>query len=363
MDDSRELHRAQVEQFVARRDSLPASSHVRAAITKELIAELRDKIETTPKVADLDYGYWPCIFGFVLSTPIEAIRELDDDIGLVLSSTESSRQSAMTRFLGTRATDHSSRWYGGLFELWAKATLVRRAKAVEFDVSLTNGRDRDIVAEVAGRQFNFECSVITQDDESRDVWDRFIEDRKANPTKRKPLVRPGPYDLPNSKGPSPYYMPLRLYGKFFDKLTKDLDPTRGQIVDDQPNIILVCFAGPGVHSDDPSVNWAIEELFANHPKIPCTGVPEGFTDISLPAWADFTANNLIAKKKMSVDWYCDHSSEVIGAPRRLGAAMLFDGTTFAKARMNYNAHEQNAITHAEMAELERILTRPCRYWR
>ena len=32
--------------------------------------------------------------------------------------------------------------------------------------------------------------------------------------------------------------------------------------------------------------------------------------------------------------------------------MLFDGTAFAKARMNYNAHEDNTITHGEMAELE-----------
>ena len=48
MDDGREFHRTQVEQLVARRDALPSASHVRAAITDDLLNQLRGKIEARP---------------------------------------------------------------------------------------------------------------------------------------------------------------------------------------------------------------------------------------------------------------------------------------------------------------------------
>jgi len=243
MNDGRDEHLAMVQQLAARRECLPPNSHVRAAIPDELLKELQDKIHAAPDVGALDHSKWPMIFGFVESATDEAIRELDGDIDLVLGTTAVARRASVTRFLTTRATDHPSRWYGGLFEVWAKATLLREATAVEFDVRLPNGRDRDVVAEIgnqraaSSRLVSFECTVITEDDESREVWDRFIQDKKTGSS--KPLIRPGPYDPPNAKGPSPYYMPLRLYGKFFDKITKDLDPDRSQCAVDQPNI-LVC---------------------------------------------------------------------------------------------------------------------------
>ena len=82
-----------------------------------------------------------------------------------------------------------------------------------------------LLRRVPGRQFNFECTVITEDDESRGVWDRFIEDKKAGSTGS--LMPPAPMIRRTLRGQA-HTMPLRLYGKFFDKLTKDLDPTRGQ---------------------------------------------------------------------------------------------------------------------------------------
>ncbi len=358
--NARDFHRRDLTVARERRDTLPPSSHVRQAMTDELLDQLHARIEGTADVADLNYGYWPCIFGFLGRAPDDAIADLDRDLDLVLSHTAAARRSSVTGFLHTRATDHDSRWYGGLFEVFAKATLLRSAQNVEFDVPLLNGRDHDISATIVGRRIHFECTVITNDDESRAVWDRFLVDKKRDP--RKTLIRPGSYDPPNAKGPSPYYMPLRLYGKIYDKVAKNLDPTKSQCVDNEPNTILVCFAGPGVDTGHHGVGWAFEELFADLPKMPRTGVPEGFTDISLQAWADFTANNLIASGKMAGDWYCEHSSDVLAAPRRLGGAMLFDGTTFAKARLNYNAHASSTVTHAEMAELERMLSRPCNYW-
>jgi hypothetical protein len=108
----------------------------------------------------------------------------------------------------------------------------------------------------------------------------------------------------------------------FDKLTNDLDPAKGQFVENEPNVLLTCFAGAGIEFDRPGVRWGFEELFRCHPTIPRTGVPEGFTDISLEAWAEFRANELIRKGRMTVAWYCNHSHRVLEAQPSQGSAAL-----------------------------------------
>lgn len=360
-DFGRNLHRNQVAELVSRRNALPKSSHVRAAVTEDVLNHLREKIECAQDLSDLDWCKWPMILGFVEETSDDVIADLDDDIDSVLAATPAQQRGVVPGFLKTGETDHSSRWYSGLFEIWAKATLLRHATAVQFDVDLPNGRNRDAVAVVGARQFSFEFTVITEDDESRAVWERFIDDKKAEPTKT--LVRPGFYDPPNAKGPSQKYVAWRLYRKIFDKITNAvLDAAQSQCAAEEPNVLLVCFAGPGVESRLPGVNWAVEELFANHPKRSFTGSPVGAADVSLGTWADHMANDLIARGKLSAEWYSDHYHEIISAPRRLAAVMLFDGTTFSRARMNYNAHDVNAISHAEMAELEQVFSQPRRYW-
>ena len=171
---------------------------------------------------------------------------------------------------------------------------------------MPNGRDHDISIVVVDRRFHIECTVLTEDDESRGVWDRYVESKKLNPD--QVLIRPGPFCPPNSKGPSPYYMTLRLYAKVFDKLTKELDPAKGQFGEEVPNLLLICFAGLGMRADHPGIRWGIEELFANNPKMARTAVPESFTDISLDARADFRADELIRKGEISADWYCENSN-------------------------------------------------------
>src|SRR5439155_19723343 len=83
------------------------------------------------------------------------------------------------------------------------------------------------------------------------------------------------------------HMTLRFYAKVFDKLAKDLNPSKSQFADDEPNVFLVSCSGLGVRSDNPGVGWALDKLFADQPKIARTVVPESFIDISLGAWVDF----------------------------------------------------------------------------
>ena len=169
-DVNRQFHRDQVARLASRRNALPASSHVRAAITDDLLDRLRDKIEKAGTAADLDWCKWPMIFGFTENVSDDAVALLDEDIDLILAATSSDRWSPTTDFLKTCELNHPGRWFGGLFDLWAKATLLRRARDVQFDAVLQNGRNRDAVATTNGRRFSFEFTVITEDDESRAVW-------------------------------------------------------------------------------------------------------------------------------------------------------------------------------------------------
>lgn len=354
----RSFYREQLTKVLHQRDSLPQTSHVKAAASNDLLDSVRDLIEATDPASELDLRGVPYVYTFLSMKTVADIADLDGDIDLVMCNSRSDRTPSVARFLSARRTDHISNWYGGIFEVFAKSRMLRCFRGLEFDVKQSNGRDHDIAGLVKNRRLHFECTVLTEDDETREVWDRFL---KANLDKpNRCLVRPGPYDPPDAKSTSVYYMPLRLYGKVFDKITKHLDPSGSQFGRDEPNILLVCFAGPNV--EEPGVGWALDELFSELPKMSRTGVPEGFTDISLQAWAEFTANELVQTGKRTSEWYCENSNHILCAPKQIGGAMLFDGSELRHARLNYNADEACLVTHQEIAELEIALSQRPSYW-
>jgi hypothetical protein len=175
-------------------------------------------------------------------------------------------------------------------------------------------------------------------------------------------MRPGAYCPKNAKGPSPYYDALRLYAKVYDKIAKDLDPSKTQCVEDAPNVLLMSFAEWGVSADSPSVGWVLDELFADQPRMVHSIAADGLTDISLDAWIDFTAKDLIRRSKMTVDFYCDKSSEIMSAPRRLAGILLFDGGNLVGSRVNYNSHDECKVSHREMVSLEDLFGNKPAYW-
>lgn len=342
-----------------KRISMPVGSHVRHALSEDMLATVeRHFAETVP--ADLRFGYLPPVLGLIQSRTDEELARLDEDIDLVLAATEKQRHQQVVQFLQSGAHDQPGLWYGGLFDIWAKATALRSVGSTTLDHVLPNGRDHDICLRLGGRTLHLENTVITQDDEARDVWDRFLIDKKLDPD--KVLFRPGAYCPPNAKGPSPYYDALRVYAKVYDKLAKHLDPTRTQCVADEPNVLLISFAGIGVRAVSPSVGWALDELFADQPRAARTIVGDGLTDISLEAWIQFTVNDLMAKGKMTVDSYCNNSNKILSAPRKLSGVLLFDDCQLVSSRVNYNALEACRMSHREMVELEALFGNRAPYW-
>jgi len=339
-------------------NQLPKDSLVRHSLSDDVFQQIEEKIRQKT-TQDLTYDFWPPVYGLLSLYSADVIAELDADLTMVAQRLGSGKVSGLMQFLKTKEGKRHGDWYGGLFDVWSKATACIKGKEVELDSPLPNGRESDLCVKVNGKRFHVESTVLTEDDESADVWKRFLAAKRVDPN--KVLIRPGPYCPPNAKGPSPYYISLRFYAKVFDKLTQHLNPEKSQFADDQPNVLLVSCAGM-VRHDMPGIGWALDELFRAQPTMARTIVPETFTDISLDAWIDFRVRELIQQGKLTVDWYCEHSHEVMAAPRRLGAIILFDGCKLMNARINYNADQSCAVTHKDMVELEDLFRREVGYW-
>lgn len=339
--------------------SLPADGAIRTALTSEKIDELAKRIEKhTP--ADLEWDKWPPLALFIYRRSISKVFALENDIALVFR--HSSRKNQKNILDGLQAQSSTKRWEGkwagSLFEIFAKSLCLKeRGLAVGLDYLLPNSSDTDIRMEMGGKRFHLECTVLTDSDEDREVWERFIEAKKEDP--EICLTRPGQFDPPKPKGPSPYYDCLRVYDKVYDKIAKELDLSKSQLSEDAPNILLISFFSPYRHLSptSPGVGWALDELFADQPKI-CADHPS-FRNISLLAWLTFTEKRL---RQSSVTLNPANDSQwfnkVIAAPRKIGAILLFDRFSLKASRVNYNAKQECRISHHEMAKFEELFWVP-----
>lgn len=333
-------------------EELTESIRTRSVLPKQFFDDLEKRIDQATDLSCL-----PPVVGFLLDATQEQLVALKTDLDMVLQNTATEKAKvAVARFLLAKA-GNSRLWYGGLFDMWVRAKLLRQCQGIKFDVPLPNGRDSDIQLKIGGRSIRLENTVITEDDESRAVWERYCHARESNPNAR--LIRPGPLDPPNPRGPSQYYNARRMYAKVYDKLTKNLDPNRSQCADDEPNVLLVSFWGSGVSPSTPGFGWAIDELFTTQPSHAgfIRNEDSGVLDISLDAWIVFMADELVQKGQLTPDQYderMDNISAIRTAPRRLGGIMLFDHFK-TSARINYNADGKCSLKHTEMAELERLL--------
>ncbi len=262
--------------------ALGSESHIANSVPGSVLNRLEDRIRNTP-ASELLYGYWPPAYGLIASKSVDEIRSVDDEIQLVIDKSDPAKAKELVGFLRASENEKNGAWYGGMFDVWSKGVVIRSGLPAQFDRLLPNGRDHDIRLELDGVEWNLENTVITQDDESTEVWDRFLIDKRTDPS--KVLVRPGPYCPPQAKGPSPYYDALRVYAKVFDKIAKNLNPDKSQFAVGEKNLLLLSFSGFGVNALSPAVGWALDELFADQPR----GKREGAgKDITLEAWIDFS---------------------------------------------------------------------------
>jgi hypothetical protein len=360
--DGKDIYREIVTTVRRRLAALPESSPLRKAVPPPMLEEAARRIEQA-EAADLEHGPWAPAFSVLSHIPEAAVPELDDDLAQVLRNVKPNKADDVTQFIRTTASGKVAEWYGGLFDVWARARLLKAGCEVEFDAPLPNGRDSDMRAKIGGRHVRLENTVLGESDEDRKGFDNFLEAKKQDP--KVIWQSPGKFDPPGARSPSPYYNSFRLYLKVYCKIAKNLDPDKSQCAADEPNILLVSFSGPFVHPETPGWGWGLDELFADQPNMGGRILPPPhLIDISLHAWIMFTAEDLVWHHVISAeerDARMNDYQRIISAPRRLGGILIFKNCQLATARINYNALDECSITHAEMADFERIFSVPCAY--
>jgi len=197
---------------------------VRAVLTDAQIEEQRRRAETE---SDIENALFPPLLMYAMQPWHTAahLRLLDEDVTRIRDHPIGDPLHAIT-WLSASPTE-GRKWRGGFFETCMKAkalhaTTVTNGAEVAFDVRLPSGRNADIRLFIAGRHYFLECTVITESDEDQEIHAAWLDARKTQPDLL--LARPGPFDPPGAKGPSPYYDANRFYIKVFDKLQKAGDP-------------------------------------------------------------------------------------------------------------------------------------------
>lgn len=340
-------YKRMLARILKRREKLPPSSFVRHALTDQLLESAEVTVRAAPPRA-LDVTQWPLIISLFEGCRTSQLTALDDDIATVTSKCPRRARHAVGGFLNATHSRALSTWYGSLFEIWAKATAIRSGLALRIDNRLPNGRDSDILLNLAGRRASLECTVLTEDNISRAQWDELLAERGRG--QQAPIKSQIP------SGTSPYRNARRVYQKVYDKLAADFDPGQTQFAPDHPGILLLSFFARGFAAEKPAVVWAMDELFGVQPRyrestrISTTSA----ATVVLTNWLDFAANEKISRGKLTRAGYRSRRDGLIKAPRKLGGILLFDGFLLCGSRVNYNAFPGRRVSHSSMAILERV---------
>lgn len=341
---------------------LPENGHIWRALPARRVDEIAERIELSD-IEDLKGARFPPLFSLLSCCSISAIREFEFDVCLVVDHSNRRSLAKITQFLKAGCQDDRD-WVAGQFEMFVKSRFLKEGLTVELDYLLPNGKDADIRLEMDQKVFSLECTVITDSDEDRNTWDRFIADKSA--LEKGILMRPGKYDSPGSRSPSDYYDCLRFYAKVYDKIAKQFDPEKSQMNENAANVLLISFYSPraSLSPTSPGVGWALDELLADQPMSGARlkDSPPGITDISILAWLDFTAKDPHRKSQLDLNRYYKDFDKIVAAPRKIGGILLFEACSFRASRVNYNAYKRCSLSHHEIARLEKLVGTPPAWW-
>jgi hypothetical protein len=356
-DLKKELYRNAIRNVTEFIGSLPEDSLIRKILAERRQGKpsiLDQEAKDIEKLSgdNLDLKCVHPLFLFVEAHAREHVLAFEDNINLILKVSEEKVRAEILDFLRSGPTE-DRKWDSRIFEISLKAKLKRTRETVELDCPLANGRNVDIRMELGGRKVNLECSVLSDSDEDRKVWNGYIEAKEQNSNALPPSRPSGPYEPKNPLGPSSYYDSVRFYEKVYDKLTLGLDPSKGQISLDSPNILLISIRGvrSPLHPKSPGIRRALDELFSVQPRPGYRGDSSGERiDGTLLGWLLFKIKGRGIPDPMEADALFQ---ELLTLPRRISGIFLFDEMTFrGVSRLNYNADPGLELSHQDLVRLE-----------
>lgn len=337
---------------------LPENGHIWRALPARRVDEIAERIELSD-IEDLRGARFPPLFSLLSCCSVSAIREFEFDVCLVVDHSNRRSLAKITQFLKAGCRDDRD-WSAGQFEMFVKSRFLKEGLKVNLDYVLPNKKETDIRIEMEERSVFLECTIITDSDEDRKVWNRFKGDK--NVYEKGILVRPGKFDSPNSKSLSEESKCRRFYVKVFEEIAEGLDPEKSQMKEDAPNVLLISFCCPLTSLSPRSlgVGWALDELLSDQPKSGARrkDYSPGIPDISLLTWLDFEAKRLHGKSRLDLNRYYKDFRKIVAAPRKIGGILLFEACSFRASRVNYNAYKRCSLSHHEIARLEKLVEIP-----
>jgi len=311
----------------------PGSSLIRAHFQDVRLDEIEKKIAGTD-ASDLEWTYWQPFFLFLKNASEAEIDILDDDLRIVSDRTPLG-ESPVCRFLRDE-TEDANPWVGGLFEVFAKAALLRSnfLTVDALDWRLPNGRDIDAKVRIGQRTVGVEITTRGDSTAAKGRWERhcteiLAEDRDQAFCESQDAYAPGRW----------------LYDTVFNKLALDFNATRSQFLPDAANLLLIGLSPlvSDLTPSSPAIGWALDELFSRQPT-------QNNSPVSLEAYL-----------RHKLQGQTGTMTELLAAPSEISGVLVFDRCTLKVARINYNAREGCRLSHEEMACFEKVLACPPAY--
>lgn len=307
-----------------------AGSFIRKYFTKARLEDIKNKIALSD-AKDLEWASWQPFFLFLKDASDVEIDALDSDLRIVLDKASAS-EDQLCQFLKDE-TENDNPWRGGLFEVFAKAALLKSsAFTVEaFDWKLPNSRNIDATVRIGQRVVGVEITSRGDSAAAKGRWEKHCADVLTKDS-----------DQAFCEFQDAYAPGRWLYGTVFNKIAPGFNSTKSQFLPDTPNLLLIKLSPvvSDLRAESPSIGWALEELFASQ--------PSGNTSpLSLK---EYLRHNLPEQDEVV--------NELLAAPSQLGGIILFDDRSRLRvARINGNAHESCRLYRAELAAFEETLTR------
>jgi hypothetical protein len=333
-------------------NELPQESLIRKALNDERLNEIERTIQNAAGDNELGFARYPPLFCFLLRNDKNIISGLESNITLVVNHAPTCNDQIINFLKADEQYNGKWQWLSGIFDLAVKArilSVISNKKCVELESIVNSKSDKkcDVIIKCKSLTYCIESTVLNQSKEDEEVYKRWMNDIKNGGS--KVMCRPGKFDPPNSKGPSPYYDCWRTYAKVYDKIAHDLNPQKTQMSSNEPNLLILlneaergCLLG---------IQWAIDELFIDQP----AGKRNGPIDISLAGWIEHTAR----EKKIDSGEFCKSYYDLISAPRKISGILIFENNRLMHSQINH--HATHKLSHSEMACFDKIFEQPFDY--
>ena len=239
---------------------------------------------------------------------------------------------------------HDNTVYGDIFDSFVKKALSPFPEITADQLPTEGKRSYDKGIVVNGVRVAVEASTLGETKVDRARWDAIFE---------KQQLEGSTFTTTGAYSGDPYGIILRLTEKVLDKVAKNCDVERCQLVADHPNLLCVGLPSLSARPRDHGLSWALDELFSAAPweRTPRERVKDTWSVLERKVIENGAADPAQPTK------FDDFMKRTLWDKfKRVSAISIFDECRFVFSRINYHAHPANLISHSTMGAIEETLS-------